>query len=143
MNKLTQFAGISLLALTLAGPAFALNPQPEPPGKNIIMHQPSGTTLHTIGSATSGAGAGKASDADDNYCGTPVPGHPHVNAMDNQSGLPTGVRANGGAHSIIIEGSTAAHCNARTIGSATGGAGSGKAHANSIGSATAGAGSGR
>jgi len=75
MNKLSTFAAVSFALVAFTTQALALNPQPEPPGKNIVMHMPAGATLRSIGSATSGAGAGKASDADDNYCGTRVPGH--------------------------------------------------------------------
>ena len=120
MNKLLSIVGVSLLSITLTTGALALNPQPEPPGKNRVGHT---TVLPTTGAVHGAA----STDADDNYCGTPVPGHPHVNAT--------------GANAIIIEGKT--HCNTHTMGSATGGAGSGRAHMNTIGSATSGAGSGR
>lgn len=126
MNRVAFIASVSLISIGFTTGALALNPQPEPPGKNRVTHVPAGTTLKTIGSATGGAGAGKSSVSDD-YCGTPVPGH-HVNAA--------------GTHAIIIEGKT--HCNAHTtIGSATSGAGSGRAHTTTIGSATAGAGAGK
>ena len=129
-----RLAGISLIAICLSTGALALNPQPEPPGrhKGIVTH--STGTMNTTGAMH----AGSSADVDDNYCGTPVPGHPHVNAMGGAM-----MQGHTAANGIIIEGNTAAHCNAHTLGSATGGAGSGKAHANSIGSATAGAGSGR
>lgn len=143
MRKLL-LTGISLVSITLATQALAFNPQPDPPGKNKVtqthvlqnqgaahtdaagrvMLNPQPLPPRILGSGT---GHANAADVDDNYCGTPVPGHPHVNTT--------------GANRIIIEGKT--HCNARAIGSATGGAGSGRAHTNNIGSATSGAGAGK
>ena len=137
-------AGLSFVSITLAGQALAFNPQPDPPGKNKVIHtndlRNQNTTHNNTGGRVmlnpqplppriigTGAVHANASDADDTYCGTPVPGHPHVGTT--------------GANRIIIEGKT--HCNANTIGSATGGAGSGRAHTNNIGSATSGAGSGK
>ena len=72
MNKLSTIAGLSLVLMSLSTAAFALNPQPEPPGKNIVLHMPARNVLLT------GAQSSGRADADDNYCGTKVPGLPHV-----------------------------------------------------------------
>lgn len=60
MNKQVLWASIALFSLAIATPALAdnLNPQPEPPGKNKL-HK-SWTHTNMIGSATGGAGSGKA-----------------------------------------------------------------------------------
>ena len=77
MRNLILAAATAALSLTLTTSAFALNPQPEPPGRYHTMFVPANKL--NIGSATSGAGAGRFSDADDNYCGTRVPGNiPHI-----------------------------------------------------------------
>ncbi len=73
MNKLSTFAAVSFALVAFTTQALALNPQPEPPGRYRVNHN----TIMNIGSATGGAGAGRYSDADDNYCGTRVPGLPH------------------------------------------------------------------
>ncbi|HTQ14664.1 MAG TPA: hypothetical protein VMH86_12395 [Rhizomicrobium sp.] len=61
----------------VSAPALALNPQPEPPNKPQVMQVNPNTVNpnHNTMSTTGHTGAA-ASDADDNYCGTPVPGHP-------------------------------------------------------------------
>jgi hypothetical protein len=105
-----HFAAASLIAFALTTPAFALNPQPEPPGKSRVVHTPSATTtMHsTIGTQSSGGGAGATADSDDNYCGTPVPGHHvHVNATTG-----TAPQAHGGTAASCPskpQGTTAAH----------------------------------
>ena len=84
MNRLLSLAGVSLFSISLTTGALALNPQPEPPG--VVAHHlstaaqtTSGTApaskvmlnpqplpprviprASTIGSATSGAGSGRA-----------------------------------------------------------------------------------
>ncbi|HEY4943260.1 MAG TPA: hypothetical protein VII56_17655 [Rhizomicrobium sp.] len=104
MHKLL-FAGVSLVSITLATQALALNPQPEPPGrhKGIVAHG----TLNTTGAVH----AGSSADVDDNYCGTPVPGHPHIgtkcatvhtNAMGGaMTGHANGVIHGGGASADV------------------------------------------
>ena len=61
MNKHMLLASAALFSLAVAMPAFAddLNPQPEPPGVHKLLHKPWHQTTDTIGSASSGAGAGK------------------------------------------------------------------------------------
>jgi hypothetical protein len=79
MRKLVSLTAISLFAIAFSTGAFALNPQPEPPGKSRVVH--TNTTVNATGAmhgASGGGGAGVVKDADDTYCGTPVPGHPHV-----------------------------------------------------------------
>lgn len=71
MNKLSTIASVSCVLMSLSTAALALNPQPLPPGRTRI----NSVSLTTIGSTTGGAGAGKVSASDDNYCGTRVPGH--------------------------------------------------------------------
>lgn len=121
MNKLISLAAVAVFSTGFAGAALALNPQPEPPGRTQVVHAPAAVTLHSIGSQSSAGGA--AADADDTYCGTKVPGHPHLvlqgaaarcnahalggSVMLNPQPLPPGARMN-------------------TIGSATSGAGSGR-----------------
>jgi hypothetical protein len=56
VSSVLVFAG----AFLVAGSALALNPQPLPPGKAHTMHEPPDPCMKAqIGSATSGAGAGK------------------------------------------------------------------------------------
>ncbi len=76
MRNLILAAATAALSLTLTTSAFALNPQPEPPGRYraiIVSHD-----RLLIGSAIRGAGAGRFSDADDNYCGNGPHIGPHV-----------------------------------------------------------------
>ena len=98
MRTLTLTAAMAALSIAFTSQAFALNPQPEPPNIPKIASLRAGQVnpayrnrLRLIGSATSGAGAGRASDADDNYCGTRVPGHlPH--GVGPMGGISTGGR---------------------------------------------------
>jgi hypothetical protein len=61
MNRHVFLASVALFSLAVATPAFAddLNPQPEPPGVHKLLHKPWLQTTNSIGSASSGAGAGK------------------------------------------------------------------------------------
>jgi len=62
MNRLMLWASTAALSFAVVTPVFAddLNPQPEPPGRSKMLHNPTHLTTSTIGSATSGAGSGKA-----------------------------------------------------------------------------------
>ncbi len=143
MRKLVSLTAISLLSIAFSTGAFALNPQPEPPGKNRVVHAPSATTLHSIGTQTGGGGAGVARDADDTYCGTPVPGHPHVGTKcaavhTNAMGGTMAGHANAAAHGV---GNGAAadvddnHCGTPVPGHPHVGANCPAAHVNAMGGA--------
>ncbi len=45
MNKLSTFAGVSFALVAFTTQALALNPQPEPPGKNWVFGISAMTTL--------------------------------------------------------------------------------------------------
>jgi hypothetical protein len=99
MRKLVSLTAISLLSIAFSTGAFALNPQPEPPGKSRVVHTNTNATA-TMHGASGGGGAGVARDTDDTYCGTPVPGHPHV-----------GTKCGAAAHINTMGGTTAGHAN--------------------------------
>jgi len=90
MNKLSTFAAVSFALVAFTTQALALNPQPEPPGKYRAFSQSAvysanraadaddnycGTRVPGLPHGVGGFGGGRFSDADDNYCGTKVPGH--------------------------------------------------------------------
>ncbi len=67
MNKHVFLASITVFSLAVAVPALALNPQPLPPGKNKVGNAMTNQTnaqghnaCTTVGSATGGAGSGRA-----------------------------------------------------------------------------------
>ena len=45
MNKLSTFAGISFALVAFTTQALALNPQPEPPGKNRVFQVSANTSF--------------------------------------------------------------------------------------------------
>ncbi len=132
--KKIWMTGIAVSAL-LALPAYALNPQPEPPGKNRVTHHIHSNAT-TFGHETPGSKVLFNPQPD-------PPGKLHTNAMDSQSGLPTGrsntMMMSGGtmsAHKLppgpCVTGSASAQCHNTMTGSGTqsypGGGGSGKTH---------------
>jgi hypothetical protein len=80
-------------AALLSAPAFALNPQPEPPGKTQVMNQAPNEANHAA--MSSSMRGGTAADADDNYCGN----GPHRVPVHSNWG------------SAAMRTNTAAHCN--------------------------------
>ncbi len=144
MKPFIQWAAISAVVLAFASPALALNPQPEPPGKAVV--RANGAMMS--GHATTAVHANGAAEVGDEYCGTPVPGHPHPKACtavhtNTMGGTMTGhantVVHTGGANAADVDdnycgtpvpghphvnatGAAAAHCNANTHvqGAATG-----------------------
>jgi len=94
----TSLSLVAFGAFVLSTPAFALNPQPEPPNKNVNpaiagAHPPSGHTMvPPVTPHAMGAGSAHASMVMDDYCGTPPGKGPHRMGatMDKQSGLPAG-----------------------------------------------------
>ncbi|MGH6870563.1 MAG: hypothetical protein ACREHE_03565 [Rhizomicrobium sp.] len=77
MPRKLLFAAALLLA---TAPALAadLNPQPLPPGARDNSASMPGQVATGAHTQMNGSAAAAASDADDNYCGTPTPGHPHA-----------------------------------------------------------------
>lgn len=90
--KLKLLCVTAAAAALLSAPAFALNPQPEPPGKTQVMNQAPNTMSPAMSSSMRG---GAASDADDNYCGN----GPHRVPIHSNWG------------SSAMRTNTAAHCN--------------------------------
>ncbi len=94
MNKVITLIGASIALITLSGQALALNPQPEPPGKNRVLALPAQATLSAAALRTIGSATGGAADIDGDWCGTKVPGHigPHVVGPVSAGALGTGAR---------------------------------------------------
>jgi hypothetical protein len=106
MGKHHLFAATAIAGALCCVSAMAadLNPQPLPPGARDNNAAVQGSVATSQG-ARSGMSSGAAAYTDDNYCGTPVPGHPHVGANCTNANVRTNAM----------------------IGSATSGAGAGKA----------------
>jgi hypothetical protein len=114
-DKLLRMLAIGVCSLALAGPAFALNPQPEPPGKNQV-----GATLKPPGPSNAPMATGKTTDC--------------------QSGLPSGKRMHGASACRKAGGDPKVHGSnvmlnpqplppgAKVQGTAPGGTGTGNPH---------------